>query len=51
MWAKPVDDPSAASAANPAWRMGAYSGPSMSRGRTTHHWIQSVRRTSSGPGR
>ncbi len=43
--------PSARSAAGPISWMPAYSGPVMSRGSSTVHWIHGLRSTSRGGGR
>ena len=51
MWLMPVPMPSTSSAAKPAWRASSKAGASTSSGSSTHHWIQGLRNTSSGPGR
>ncbi len=50
MWVSASRTPRARSAAGPTSWMPAYSGPEMSRGSITVHWIQGLRRTSSGGG-
>ena len=51
MWVSPVRSPSARSAVGAIARMASYSGPPMSRGISTAHWIHGLRSTSSGVGR
>ena len=50
MWVIPVTIPRASRARGPASRIAANSGPSISRGSRTVHWIQGVSITCSGVG-
>ena len=51
MWVSPVRSPSACSAVGAIALMSLYSGPPISLGISTAHWIHGLRSTSSGVGR